>query len=88
MVPPGFWQVVQRRLDLLMGIYNTSLWTGTLKIHNYCYKITSLHSREAAVALILDVGDADGERITVVVAEAAIVLRVGKLLRSLKVEGD
>ena len=38
------------------------------------------------MALILDVGDADGERITVVVAEAAIVLRVGKLLRSLKVE--
>ena len=36
------------------------------------------------MALVLDVRDAYGERITVVVAEAAVVLRVGKLLRPLK----
>ena len=40
------------------------------------------------MALVLDVGDADGESITVVVAETAIVLRVGKLLRSLKMRWD
>ena len=37
------------------------------------------------MALVLDVRDAYGERITVVVAEAAVVLRVGKLLRPLKI---
>ena len=83
-VPPRFRQVVERRLDLLIEFQSSKH-----KIANkYLSKIPSLHPREAAVALVLDVGDADGESITVVVAEAAVVLRVRKLLRSLKVRGD
>ena len=88
-VPPRFRQVVERRLDLLnrVSIVRTQNCEH-YKFRDSFSKIPSLHPREAAVALVLDVGDADGESITVVVAEAAVVLRVRKLLRSLKLGGD